>query len=174
MHALFVWVALAPPPEIAPAPRLIDPDRAAKNSLRWVLRFKVENGKDYVDQLRTLGATLAVPNPEDPTSIVLIPDLAMPKEHRVATEENLKSLTEKIRLSDRRKEAVEGVAAQLGLDFTPKQFWAFLPRSIEEELLRKELAYRNRRFEAIEETIFRITIRAGKAEIIVDDQVLKK
>jgi hypothetical protein len=117
MHALFVIVALAPPPEVAPAPRSIDPDRSAKRSLRWVLRFKIESGKDYVAQLRALGAILSVNVPER-MELIMVPDLSTPTKHRVATEEDLIMLAKKIRFSDARIDAVKGVATELGLDFT--------------------------------------------------------
>jgi len=173
MHAVIVWIALASPPEIAPPPRLVDPHRAINHSLRWVLRFKVENGKDYVDQLRMLDAVVGIPIP-DRKQLLLVKDLAAPKKHRIATDDEINALAEKVRFSERRIDAVRQVAVELGLDFTPEAFWAFLPRSVEEELLRKELSYQNRRFEEIEETIFRITIRDGKPQITVDAQVLKK
>ena len=43
-----------------------------------------------------------------------------------------------------------------------------------EELARKETNYRNRRAEDIEETIFRVVVRGGNYELIVDDQKVKK
>ena len=57
---------------------------------------------------------------------------------------------------------------------TPTAFWAFFPKELEEKLARMETGYRNRRSEDIEETIFRVTIRGGSYELVVDDQRIKK
>ena len=141
--------------------------------MRWVLRFRVEDGEDYVKQLRLLEAVVGVPT-ADRKKLVIVPDLAAPTMHKIATDEEINKLAARVRFSDARKEAVKGVAGELGLDFTPTEFWAFFPHSVEEELARKELAYRNRHSDEIEQTIFRVTIREGRPEISVDDQVLKK
>ncbi|MCI0703009.1 MAG: hypothetical protein L0241_18175, partial [Planctomycetia bacterium] len=38
-------------------------DSTRARSLRWVLRFRVVGGRDYVDQLKTMGAEILVPIP---------------------------------------------------------------------------------------------------------------
>jgi hypothetical protein len=55
-----------------------------------------------------------------------------------------------------------------------QSFWAFFPRGLEDELSRKELAYRNRRSEDIEETIFSVLIRGGSYEVVVVAQTPKR
>ena len=65
-------------------------------------------------------------------------------------------LASKIRFSDARRDAVQGVAGAVNLDFTPRTFWAFFPKDLEDKLARLETGYRNKRSEDIEETIFRI------------------
>ena len=60
------------------------------------------------------------------------------------------------------------------LNFTPKTFWAFFPRDIEDELAQKEQAYRGKKPCEIEETIFLVKVSNNKAEIAVMEQTLKK
>ena len=69
---------------------------------------------------------------------------------------------------------MQGVAGAVGLDFTPRTFWAFFPKSLEDELARKETGYRNKRADDIEETIFRVTVRGGRFELVVDEQKMKR
>ena len=50
----------------------------------------------------------------------------------------------------------------------------FLTYCTNAELSRKEQNYRNRRAEDIEETVFRVVVRGGNYEIVVDDQTAKR
>jgi hypothetical protein len=148
-------------------------DSTQARNLRWVLRFKVSSGRDYVDQLKMMGAEVAVRGPGS-DEVTLVPDLDKPTEHRVATQADLKRLGTKIKFSDSRPEAVNGVTRVLGLEtLSPKEFWAFFPADLEKELADKEKSYRNRHPEDIEETIFLVTIREGKIRIVVDEQKTK-
>jgi len=83
-------------------------------------------------------------------------------------------LAGKIRFSDARHNAVQGVAGAVGLDFTPRTFWAFFPKELEDKLARLETGYRNKRSDDIEETIFRVTMRGGSYDVIVDEQRMKR
>jgi len=144
----------------------------AKN-MRWVLRFKVKDGQDYLDQLKAMGAEILVPKP-DSEKCILIGDISKPNDQKTASDDDLKRLAKKIKFSDSRPEAVKSVCKTLGLDFSPKSFWAFFPSDVEKELSKKELNYRNRRSEDIEETIFRVALKEGKYEIVIDEQKIKK
>src|SRR5207302_567571 len=106
---------------------------------------------------------------------ILIEKLDNPQQ-RVASESDLKRLAGKIQFSDSRRDQVRDVATALGVNANPppEVFWAFFPKSLEDELARKETNYRNRRAEDIEETIFRVTIRGGSYELVVDEQRAKK
>lgn len=148
-------------------------DATQARNLRWVLRFKVTSGKDYLEQLQMLGAEILIPVPNT-DKCILIPDANKPNERREATQDDLKRLKDKITFCDSRPEAVKAMARTLALDFTPKEFWAFFPAELEKELARKESSYRNRRAEDIQETIFRVTVRDGKCEIDVDEQTIKR
>ena len=148
-------------------------DSTRARGLRWVLRFNIANGRDYLDQLKAMGAQILVPIPGGPDSI-LIADIGNPGAQRKATDADLRALAGKIQFSDTRRDAVHNVAGALGLDFAPKTFFAFFPKEMEDELARKETAYRNRRAEDIEETVFRVTIRGGSYTLVVDEQVAKR
>ena len=148
-------------------------DSTRARGLRWVLRFKVANGRDYLAQLQAMKAEILVPIPNSADSI-LIKDISNPSVQRKASDADLRDLAKKIQFSDTRRDAVQGVSGALGLDFMPKTFFAFFPKDLEDQLARLETSYRNRRAEDIEETIFRVTIRGGTHEFVVDEQQIKR
>lgn len=174
MFAITLLMALTLPPETAPPPRAIVPKDDATRSTRWILRLKVQSGRDYVDQLKTLGAFVLLPDPSFSDRAILIPDLTKPKQRREATAKDLTELAGMFKLSDHRKDAVLAVAKELEIDFTPVALWVFLPKQIEDELAQKEKGYRSRKVEEIEQTVFRVVVQDGKVEISVDEQSLKK
>lgn len=158
----------APQPDDQAAAKL-----AKERSARWVLRFKVADGKEYVEQLKAMGAEILIPLPPDNKKSVLFRDLGKP-EPKDATDADLKRLAGKVQFSDKRKEPVAGVMEVLKVDGKPPAFWAFFPKELADDLATKESSYRNRREENIEETVFRVTVREGKVEIVVADQKAKK
>lgn len=159
-------------PGIGPGGNGADSTRA--RGLRWVLRFKIVSGRDYLNQLKAMGAEILVPLPPDGKKCLVIRDLGDPKPV-VASDEDLNRLAGKIQFSDNRPAPVREVLGTLGVDTTGvKAFWAFFPKEVEEDLARKETGYRSRRPENIEETIFIVTVRGGVPEIVVDDQVVKR
>ena len=162
-----------PKAEVAPPPREVKGDSTGGRNLRWVLRFRVTSGRDYVEQLAVLNAKILIPTPDAETKAILFPDLKKPDTRRELGEKEIREFADHLKFADSRREAVGGVAQALGLDFTPKTFFAFFPRDFEEELARKERAYRDRRVEDIEQTIFRITMREGKVQVEVEEQTAK-
>ena len=151
-------------------------DSTRARGLRWVLRFRVVGGKDYIEQLRAMGAEILIPLTSDRDCLV-IDNLETPRA-RTATDGDFKRLASKIQFSDNRRQMVKEVIDTLGVGASvrgdPKAFWAFFPKDLEDELARKETSYRNRRAEDIEETVFKVTIRGGRYELIVEDQSIKK
>jgi hypothetical protein len=148
-------------------------DSTLGRNMRWVLRFKVESGRNYLEQLKAMEAELLVPYPNS-EKCVLIQNLDNLSDQRTATDEDMRRLSNKVKFSDGRREAVRAIAQTLKLDFTPGSFWAFFPRKIEEKLAQKETNYRNRRAEDIEETIFSVRVTGGEAEFVVEEQKIKK
>ena len=122
---------------------------------------------------RHLKATLLVPCPGTNDCIYLL-DLAHLKIRRSATNEDLEKLAEHIRFSDSRKEAVEGIAAEVKLNFTPKTYLGLLPTRHRRRTGAEEQAYRGKKPCEIEETIFLVKVSNDKAEIAVMEQTVKK
>jgi hypothetical protein len=150
------------------------PDSTAARTQRWVLRFRTASGQDYVNQLAVMGGTIVVPVPPENKEFVYFPNLRNLKNVRPPTLEDTRLIAKQIKFGDSRKDSVAGVVAALNLSFTPKSFWAVFPKGIEDELDRKERAYRNRRPEDIAETIFRVRVLATGVEIVVEDQLVKR
>ena len=151
-------------------------DSTRARGLRWVLRFKIAGGSDYVDQLKAMGAEVLIPLTSD-RDCILIPDLGNPAAQKVANDTDFRRLASKIQFSDNRPAQVRDVLGTLGVKApgNPKAFWAFFPKDLEDELSRMETNYLNRRAEEIEETIFQVTaVRGEKPKIKVVDQVRKK
>ncbi len=151
-------------------------DSTRARGLRWVLRFRIASGRDYLDQLRAMGAEILIPLPPDNKKCLIIRDLTSPQP-AVASDSDLGRLAGKIQFSDNRSQPVREVLEVLKVrseGVQPKAFWAFFPKDVEEQLAHKEKGYRNRRAEDIEETIFRVTVRGGSFELVVEDQVAKK
>jgi hypothetical protein len=173
MVGLIVIVALTAPAEIAPPPDVVASESDTSKSHRWSLRFRVKDAKDYVEQLKVLKAIVVFPTGEKGKAL-MIPDLTKPEEQRIATEDDLKDFAQKFRFTDSRFDAVKGVSEVLKLNTKPRSFWAFFPHDVEDELARKETAYKGRRIDQIESTVFLMTIRGGKPAIVVVDQTPKK
>jgi hypothetical protein len=151
------------------------PDSTRARGLRWVLRFSVRGGSDYIAQLRSMGAEILIPLSSDKDCII-VPDLGAPRSARTATDADLKRLAGKIQFSDQRPAMVKEVVGALGVKVSsqPNAFWAFFPKDVEDKLARLEKGHRNRLPENIEETIFRVTIRDGRYEVAVEHQAAKK
>lgn len=148
-------------------------DSTLGRNLRWVLRFNVTDGRNYLDQLRVLEARVFFPLPGTGRGY-LIEDLGAPEKHRIATEAEIGQFAGQLQFHDPRPAVVNSVLNTLKLDRGPSSICALFPKKVEEELARLERAYRNRRPEDIEETIFKITIRGGSPEIVVYDQKAKR
>lgn len=144
-------------------------------SLRWVLRFRTASGEDYLAQLAAMRAVILVPLPPENKKCLYFTDLRNPRgTGRIATEADERSLSGQIKFGDTRPDSVRGVCDALGVRENAKSFWAFFPKEVESELSKKEIGYRNRRPENIEETVFRVIVKGGSYEAVVDDQTPKR
>jgi hypothetical protein len=150
-------------------------DNTLARSMRWVMKFNVRDGRDYVSQLALLRATLLVPIPPSNKQMMIFEDLKNPQPGRIASDSDIDRLSRQMRFSDVSDEAVKEVCKALGItSFTPQAFFAFFPKDIEDDLAKKERDYRRKRAEDIEETKFRVTVRGNSFEIVVYDQKMKK
>jgi hypothetical protein len=149
-------------------------DSTRARGLRWVLKFSVRGGSDYISQLRSMGAEILIPL--DGGKGIVVPDLGNPSDYHAVTAADDARLATKIQFSDNRPQMVREVLDALGVDAggRAKAFWAFFPKDVEDKLAQLEKGYRNRRPEDIEETIYKVVIRGGKFEVAVYDQVFKR
>jgi hypothetical protein len=108
-----------------------------KRTLRWTMTFNTANGEDYLRQLSALKAILAVPVPQGGAYWVF--DLSHGRHHPV-TKTNLNYL-KRIFWVDKTTGSVRNLAGALGLQQQPPWIAAFFPVSLEQKLLKKELAY---------------------------------
>jgi WD40 repeat protein len=135
-----------------------------KRNLRWTVTFNTQSGADYLKQLDTLGAFLAYPKDGEIKCIKQL--MKRPVEPVV---EDLAKL-DCIFWTDDKRDSVEQLARALRLNFVPDSFMALFPQEFENELLRKELAFRNRKESEISETRFQIRIQGRNHETVVTDQ----
>jgi hypothetical protein len=151
-----------------------DANSTGARTQRWILRFRTSDGKDYINQLAALGATVVVPVSADNKQLLYFPDLKDTKLSRAPTAADTRLIAGQVKFSDERKESVAGVVAALKLDFAPKMFWASFPKAVEDELDRKERGYRNRIPENIETTVFDVRVADGKYTLTVIEQNVKR
>lgn len=143
-------------------------DRLTRRIDRWVLTFETRNGSDYLRQLEGLGAILAIPLEGD--RYLVIRDL---KQRPVRGNVENAADIQRIFWIDDKPESVRSLAGALRLEQVPARIVAFFPDQLEDELLRKELAFRNRREEEIRRTYFRLDRRGGRFEPVVVDQTYR-
>ncbi|HEY1379104.1 MAG TPA: hypothetical protein VGF55_20045 [Gemmataceae bacterium] len=136
-----------------------------KRKLRWTITFNTQSGGDYLQQLHSLGAILAFRTPDG--ELKCVKDLMRRPVKPVG--EDLQKLNRIFWIDDKR-DSVEQLARALGLDFVPEQIVALFPYEFEKELLRKELAFRNRKESEIHQTRFQILMRGSGYEVVVTDQ----
>ncbi len=144
-----------------------------KRLLRWVVHFphtKHDFGP-YVHQLQYLGAYIGVPDPENPSQILLYKDLShLPLQ---GATNDLKGL-DRIYWHDEDPQSVRGLAAALGIRPTPNMIFAFFPKEFEEKLVRLEESWRGKTEDQIDMTVFRLVeVAPGRWEPQVVEQRLK-
>ncbi|HEY2783909.1 MAG TPA: hypothetical protein VGJ05_02955 [Fimbriiglobus sp.] len=150
-------------------------DNTLARSMRWVMKFNVRDGRDYVSQLALLRATLLVPIPPDNKQMMIFDNLSNPTPGRIASDSDIDRLSRQMRFSDVSDEAVKQVTRALGINsFTPQAFFAFFPKDLEDDLAKKERDYRRKRTEDIEETKFKVTVTGNSFRIDVVDQKMKR
>jgi len=145
-----------------------------KRQLRWVMMFNTLNGNDYANQLRGLGAILAIPQGNG--EFYVIRDLG----RRPATGkvEDISGL-DRIFWIDDKPQSVFSLTSALGISPPPSHVAAFFPQELEAELLKKELAYYHKMHsrgseDDIRETRFQVRpIGGGKYEPIVVTQTAR-
>jgi RNA polymerase sigma factor (sigma-70 family) len=141
-------------------------DKESRRIRRWRIVFDTRDGTEYAGQLEALGARVAIPT-EEPSQYRLICDLTK-RPVRAITEDISKRKGTFLVESD--TEAIKLLTKELGLKETPDHIVVFLPRFIEDELLRRELAFSHRPEKDIVETIFRFSRTDGGFDFKVTSQ----
>jgi hypothetical protein len=144
-----------------------DPTSSASRAVRWELVFRTESGKDYLDQLAAMKATLVIPQPSDWKNLMVYRNIAA---GRPTAEPFRRDQLPGLYFVDDDKSSAHKLAEALGLDFQPPMFVAFFPKDIEDELARKEREYRGRQEGEIFSTTFKIVVRDGRPTITVTEQ----
>jgi hypothetical protein len=139
-----------------------------KRMLRWSMIFDTRSGQDYRDQLAGLGAIVAVPTPDGKDYKMC--DLS--KKPYQLVEEDL-SKNDRIYWVDDKPQSVRSLLSAIGVNGYASHFVAFMPRELEEELARKELAFHGLTEDQIYETKFKVYREGGKYNVKVVDQKKK-
>lgn len=148
-------------------------DSTRARTLRWVIAFKTLGGRDYLDQLKALGAKVIVPTSDGKGAFLFRSLDGNPPQGKLMNESDWNELSGLVQFSDYTALSRQQVGEALGMNM-PKGFWAFFPKELEKELARKEIGYQQRRTEDIEETKFECVNRGGKYELVVTRQTLKR
>jgi hypothetical protein len=148
-------------------------NQRAKRKLRWTITFNTGSGPEFLHQLDVLGAMLTFDGPDG--GMRIIRDLSQrPIAVERFSEEELLKLN-RIRFTDDKRDSVESLFRAMGRDETPKEVHALFPFRFEAELLQKELAFRNRTEDSIEETRFQILMLGNRRyEVVVVEQRWRK
>lgn len=138
-----------------------------RRNKRWTITFDTRNGTDYLRQLSVLGATLvgdyADGGPVMYRKLNLIPVTGEPLDS---------SLRSQLVWVDNRPGAIRELADAMGLQRNPQAIRAYFPARLEQELLQLELAYRNKKEEEIDSTVFRMVLEGSSYRMYVTEQKL--
>ncbi len=152
-----------------PNPPTVDTTKARMK--RWTLHFEYSSGDDYVFQLKSLGAMVAVPYREG--RFRLYRDLGKrPAIFELVQEKDLEKLN-RINWVNEDPEAARLLAFALGIDSVPDQFWAFFPQELQDDLAAKEKAAAGGKdISQIKQTLFKVTRRGKTCQVHVIGQEL--
>lgn len=148
-----------------------DPGTGAKGRAarvaRWILHFDTRSPKNYLEQIDGLGATVAFP--VEGGEFRYFEHCGSPN-----PSSKVKDLAGEGRLYwyDDNRASVAGVCQALGIPPTGMMV-CFLPKDLEEKMLRLELAYNNLEEDEIASTHFKAVRRGGRLDVVVISQVPK-
>jgi len=139
-----------------------------KRMLRWSMIFDTRTGKDYLHQLRSLGAILAVPTAADGKTYKILRDLSGVGPPKLLEEDISK--IQCIFWIDDRPESVASLMHAINYQGNPGHFVAFMPLKLEQELFEMEKKFAGRTEDQIHETKFKAVRRGNTYKPIVIDQ----
>jgi hypothetical protein len=126
-----------------------------KRILRWTMNFDTASGEDYARQLHALGAILA--HADTNGKYIVVRDLS--KRPARGSHEDLAKIQRIYWIEDNPR-AVTDLCSALGIRPVPPLIVAFFPETLENKLLRLELAFAGKKEDQIESTKFQV-IRSG-------------
>jgi hypothetical protein len=129
-----------------------------KRMLRWSMIFDTRTGLDYLHQLRSLGAILAIPTGPDGKTYKIVRDLSGRGPAKLL-DEDISSI-QRIFWIDDRPESVQAIMQAIHCNLHPTHFVAFMPPALEQELFELEKKYRGLSEDQIHETKFQV-VRGG-------------
>jgi hypothetical protein len=136
-----------------------------QRTLRWTLAFDTRDGAEYARQLDALGAILAVPDKADQYRVIR--DL---KQRPARGEVEDLSKIQRIFWVDNKPESIRTLAKALQLRPVPDRIIALFPEKVEQELLKKELAYRGLKEADIRQTRFKV-VRTYAVEVASQERL---
>jgi hypothetical protein len=156
-------------PSAGPGSAIIN--KRPERQKRWTMIFNIRDPQDYARQLSALGAYLAVPSSREDEYLVIEDLTQRPVVARLRKAGDINRMF----WIDEKPEAVGPLLRELGYDKIPTYFVAFFPVELEQELLRKELDYKNLPESRIEGTKFQIRRTGGSKgyEVVVVSQERK-
>jgi hypothetical protein len=111
-----------------------------KRKDRWVVNFPFNSGDQYLRHIGDLGAYIAYP--DGPDKFRMFEDLGKrPMTGKVGGIADIKKWN-RIYWRDSNPDGAQAIAQAMGLPTAPAYFWIFFPRELEDELFKKELAFR--------------------------------
>jgi hypothetical protein len=139
-----------------------------KRMLRWSMKFNTRDGRDYLNQLRGLGAILAVDFGRGDFKVV---DLAKGEPYHL--EDRDLSSIQRIWWFDDNPASIQSLMAAMQQPVRASRVAAFIPQELEEELARKEKAFRGLEPDQIYETKFEVHNVGGRYDVEVMNQTPK-
>lgn len=143
---------------------------SGERNARQHINFGTIDSHEWVRILRLMGATIIVPR-RDGEADIFRPTAAL----------GAPPVREKLTLVERKyfqvadQESLQSLQEGLGLRFTPATIFVFLPQTVADEMLQKELSYRNTPEGQIAGTDFLVRAsRGGGYTIAVTDQQKKR
>jgi hypothetical protein len=127
------------------------PPRVAR-MLRWTMVFNTRTGMDYLAQLRSIGAILAIPTGPDSQTYKIVRDLSGRGPAKLLDEDISK--IQSIFWKDNRPESVAALMKALHYPQVPSHFYAFMPRKVEQDLSELEKQFAGRSEDQIHSTKF--------------------
>ncbi|MBX9623875.1 MAG: hypothetical protein K2X82_08665 [Gemmataceae bacterium] len=148
-------------------------DGTWKRGMRWTIRFDYEDAREYCKQLASAGAAVLVQDAPRSKTGTLYADMSNPKVGRPGSE-NEPPLAGRLAFYDQNTRKIRTFLEYIGANADAQSYGVYFSKEFEDELGRKEQAYRNRRPEDIDRTVFRFVNRGGKYEAVVVEQTPKR